>query len=320
MAMIDKPRPEQTAPVDEPFDMPALIRLGLWGTCAVFALAGAVIAGHSDWARPRAGRAQVTATAPANSSQMLTTTQLLARVNEIDIESRRLSESVRLLNVDDDRLTARVSALEHNLDGLTGSITRTPSATAPRPVGGDAVSTPLPVASVAPASTPITTAPSRPPIAIPNLPPQPPMASPPPPSASPTEVQTSRSSRLAMIESYARAKADPIQAGRPSATGDSPADSVVTATDFGVDLGGASSVNGLRTLWIGLKTKHAQLLNGLWPIMSVRDRAKAGPVELRLVAGPLPDAKLAAQLCASFAGEGVACQPAVFDGQRLALR
>ena len=72
-----------------------------------------------------------------------------------------------------------------------------------------------------------------------------------------------------------------------------------------------------------LRTKHAQLLNGLWPIMSVRDRAKPGTpgtVELRLVAGPLPNAAHAARLCAAFAGLGVACQPAVFDGQRLALR
>jgi len=123
-----------------------------------------------------------------------------------------------------------------------------------------------------------------------------------------------------MIESYARAKPEANQLAHAAVSPDSPADSVVTATDFGVDLGGATSVNGLRALWISLKTKHAQLLNGLWPVMSVHDRAKPGVVDLRLVAGPLPDASLAARLCASFAGLGVACQPAVFEGQRLALR
>jgi len=95
---------------------------------------------------------------------------------------------------------------------------------------------------------------------------------------------------------------------------------VATITDFGVDLGGAASVNGLRTLWVSLKTKHAQLLDGLWPIISVHDRAKPGALELRLVAGPLNNAGQAARLCASFTGVGVTCQPAVFDGQRLALR
>jgi hypothetical protein len=324
--MIDKQHPEQTAAVEEHFDMPALIRLGLWGTCAVFALAGAVIAAHSDWSRPRTGHTQVSATVPADPTRMLTTTQLLARVNEIDTENRRLSDSVRLLSVDGDRLTARVAVLEHNLDGLTGSITRPSSATAPRPAAGDTASMPLPppiantpsVASAAQAPVPSAPAPSRPPASTPSVPLQ--TAAAPPPSLAPIGGQTSRSSRLAMIESYARARAEPIQAGRPLATGDAPADSVVTATDFGVDLGSAPSVNGLRTLWITLKTKHAQLLNGLWPIMSIRDRAKVGPVELRLVAGPLADARLAAQLCASFAGLGVACEPAVFDGQRLALR
>jgi hypothetical protein len=128
---------------------------------------------------------------------------------------------------------------------------------------------------------------------------------------------------MATIEYYARSAPEPTdrgQFGHDGTTDNSPAGSVATATDFGVDLGGASSVNGLRALWGTLRTKHAQLLNGLWPIMSIRDRAKPGTVELRLIAGPLPNAAHAARLCAAFAGLGVICQPAVFDGQRLALR
>jgi len=41
---------------------------------------------------------------------------------------------------------------------------------------------------------------------------------------------------------------------------------------------------------------------------------------LRLVAGPLPDAGAAAQLCASLTPMGLFCQPAMYDGQHLAVR
>jgi hypothetical protein len=132
------------------------------------------------------------------------------------------------------------------------------------------------------------------------------------------DVPVPRPGPMATIEYYARSTLDPGRAG--TIDDQSPAGSVATATDFGIDLGGATSVNGLRTLWITLRGKHAQLLNGLWPIMSIRDRAKPGTVELRLIAGPLPNAGNAARLCAAFTGLGIVCQPAVFDGQRLALR
>jgi hypothetical protein len=89
---------------------------------------------------------------------------------------------------------------------------------------------------------------------------------------------------------------------------------------FGVDLGGASSADGLRALWASLQEKHAPLLNGLWPVMSVRDRPKPATFDLRLVVGPLPNAEHAARLCAAFAALGVNCQPAIFNGERMALR
>ena len=60
------------------------------------------------------------------------------------------------------------------------------------------------------------------------------------------------------------------------------------------------------------------LIDGLRPVVSIRDGARPGEVELRLVAGPLPNAGLAARLCNSLAALGLVCQPALFDGQRLA--
>jgi len=98
------------------------------------------------------------------------------------------------------------------------------------------------------------------------------------------------------------------------------AESVVTRTEFGIDLGGDSSIEGLRTLWTNLKTSHAKTLDGLRPVAAIREGKKPGSIELRLVAGPLANAAAAAQLCASLASANQPCQPSVFDGQRLALR
>jgi hypothetical protein len=91
--------------------------------------------------------------------------------------------------------------------------------------------------------------------------------------------------------------------------------------EFGIDIGGASNIEMIRAQWGMLKAQHPKLLEGLTPVVSVRDLRQRRAVELRLVAGPLTNANAAAQLCAALNAAGLpACQPAVFDGQRLALR
>jgi cell division septation protein DedD len=102
----------------------------------------------------------------------------------------------------------------------------------------------------------------------------------------------------------------------PAAATDNPA----TRTEFGIDLGAAANVEGLRALWNAAKAKHGGLLEGLRPLMVVRESARPGGVELRLVAGPIANAASAARLCATLAAAGATCQPATFDGQRLAMR
>ncbi len=97
------------------------------------------------------------------------------------------------------------------------------------------------------------------------------------------------------------------------------AESVATRTDFGVDIGGNASIEGLRALWTTLKTSQPALFEGLRPVIAVRE-GKPGTIELRLVAGPLPNASIAARLCAALSAAGQTCQPTVFDGQRLALQ
>ena len=243
-------------------------RLGAWSGIAILCVAAAVVAAYTETGAQRlaAGDSPVTTSrAPSSAS---------------DSETRRLADVVRALAADRDRLAARVSALERNLDDVTGSIPGRPGSEA-----GNPGASPLPP-SLAPA--PSVTAAAPPSIA--TMPANPPARAP----------QASTVSR-------------PITADA-AATG-----STATRTEFGIDLGTAATVEGLRNLWTSIKDTQAPLLEGLRPVVAVRDGAKPGSLELRLVAGPLANAGVAAKLCAALADAGLTCAPAVFDGQRLAL-
>jgi hypothetical protein len=115
--------------------------------------------------------------------------------------------------------------------------------------------------------------------------------------------------------SQGRIGAGHLATGAPGA-----AESIATRTEFGVDVGGNASIEGLRTLWSTLKAAQPALFDGLRPVIGVREGQRPGAIELRLVAGPLPNASIAARLCAALGAAGQTCQPAVFDGQRLALQ
>jgi hypothetical protein len=109
---------------------------------------------------------------------------------------------------------------------------------------------------------------------------------------------------------------------RGDVTGSTVAPSAAPATaevkaGFGIDIGGERTPDALRTRWTTIKAKQGRYFDGLQPIMAVREGAKAGEVEFRLVAGPLPSAAAAARWCAALAETLTACRPAPFDGQRL---
>jgi len=111
-----------------------------------------------------------------------------------------------------------------------------------------------------------------------------------------------------------------VAAGHLATGSPAGADSVATKTEFGVDLGTNATIEGLRALWARLKANQPGLLEGLRPVMALREGPRGGAPELRLIAGPLANASVAARLCAALGAAGQACQPAVFDGQRLALQ
>lgn len=95
---------------------------------------------------------------------------------------------------------------------------------------------------------------------------------------------------------------------------------VVRRTEFGVDVGGANSVPGLRALWRGLlKSKSNAALASLRPIIVIKESNNGLGMQLRLVAGPIGDAAAAAKICASLTVSDRGCSTTVFEGQRLVL-
>jgi hypothetical protein len=95
----------------------------------------------------------------------------------------------------------------------------------------------------------------------------------------------------------------------------------VQRTEFGVDLGSANSVNGLRALWRGLlKSRANARLAALRPIIVVKEATNGLGMQLRLVAGPLNDAGTAARICASMTENKRPCETTIFDGQRLSIK
>jgi len=235
-----------------------LIRFGAWTGLATLAVLVAVIAARTESGVRRI--ATLVSPEPPAAARSAKELQLANRAFDQEAEQRRLSEAIRMLAADRDRLLARVSTLERNVEDVTGSIAKAPSGAPSGPAIAQAVPEPA-----APAQS--------------------------------------------------RVAAGHLATGSPAG-----ADSVATKTEFGIDLGANATIEGLRTLWTRLKANQPGLLEGLRPIVALREGQRGGAPELRLIAGPLANASVAARLCAALAAAGQACQPAVFDGQRLALR
>ena len=94
----------------------------------------------------------------------------------------------------------------------------------------------------------------------------------------------------------------------------------VQHTEFGVDVGGANSVPGLRALWRGLlKSRSNAALTALRPIIVIKEGNNGLGMQLRLVGGPIKDAAAADKICAAMTENDRTCTTTVFEGQRLAM-
>ena len=202
-------------------------------------------------------------------------------------EIARLNDALRALAAERDQLADRLESVERTLGGITASVPRS-SATRPYPTTDEP--------------------PAAPPAAIASVPGdifQPyaaagPAVIPPSPGQAPMQIHA--------LPKSASAEPPHVQA------------STASRTEFAVDLGSEPTMFGLQARWANLRGTHGSVLANLRPLASIRDGNRPGTVELRLIAGPLPNAGDAARICASLQSKGVNCQATEFNGQRLALR
>jgi hypothetical protein len=304
---------------EDELDRRSLWRIGSWGFAAVGAVIVAVLANQSSTGLRRE---QIAADELARQAQLIR-----SAARESQNETKRLASAVDTLNSDRDRLYSRVTMLEQGLDSVTGTIGRQNSAAAPSAAPASSATSepaaaaqiPSPAPAVAPAAT--TTAAEKPRVATTE--PAPATVAPVAPGASNAPAATPATPLMA--SKSIMAPPDPA-AGKliepetpPSVVTAAPIPEVVAAassadnaeaeaphapklqrTEFGVDVGGANSVNGLRALWRGLLKSRANApLTALRPIIVVKEGNNGLGMQLRLVAGPLGDAAAAAKICAA---------------------
>jgi hypothetical protein len=273
-----------------------------WGMAATAMLAAAVYTAGTDAGIARITTAFATARgeAPVPSAQE-EQAALLA-------DTRELAETVQTLAADRDRLAARLETLERNLEEVTGSIARQPE----RPAEPLAITpAPGPAPQAAPMLPPNPVAPgfvllepalgfNRAPVTAESS--EETWSAVPMPRAAPRPQ--------AMVTGSIPQHQQDSDAGKETARPDKPA--------YGIDLGGATTLDGIRAIWMAQRGKHSAL-SALTPSVANRPGQRGG-AQLRLVAGPLPSAAAAAQICAMLNASRTLCQPSVYDGQPLALR
>jgi hypothetical protein len=230
---------------------------------------------------------------------------------------------LRDLAAERDRLAARLEQVERTVGDITASIKEraTPVTTAATP------STPASAPPRETAATPVEPEPQQivPPRATSKATVPAPGSAQSAGTGEPIDIFRPYAAAQPLVGQPAPAQA-PMQIHAAPRTTESTAareparDSTATRTEFAIDLGAEPTMDGLRALWASLRGNHGTTLNGLRPLVSIREGAKPGSMELRLIAGPLANAGAAARACATLQTKGVTCQTTVFDGQRLALR
>jgi hypothetical protein len=284
------------------FDLHSMWRVLLWGASAAMALAIVAGTAFSDLGTDRIKQMVASFIGPANDTPKLelakvepppppqvTPRQLAA----LETQTRELMQSVRELTAERDSVKARLASLEQHLDDITGTVRRQAAETAtqksvqtatappvPTVTKPDTVAAvPSPTATTPPADTPTTTA-SVPPPAEASTPIEPPIPLP------------------------------PIRAAEEAPIG---------ARELGVDLGGAASLDSLRSHWSALKANFGPELVGLIPSYTTRQK-QSGGTDYRLVLGPMPNSVTAARLCARLATSRIYCRPGTFTVQKFAER
>jgi hypothetical protein len=325
-----EPMAKEIAPrepaTDEASGMRLLWRLAAWGGGAALALFVVAIASQTQTGSQRLALALAPVELPVRP---VATVRVPPPEKPKDAETERLAAELRVLSADRDRLAARVSTLERQLDDMTGSIKRLAARPAPAPA---------PKERPAP-SMPATVSPLISPLAMPKLGGPASWTRP----ASPTSAK-------AQAPETAEADAAEPEAAEPDASKAAPAptepqmedaapaepqtkDAAAPALDkvplppvriaaaepgkpqFGLALAGASSLELTRIQWTMLKANFEALLAGLEPRAVAEKRGKA--THYQLLAGPLPSFTEATKLCARLIAAHASCRPVKFAGDPL---
>jgi hypothetical protein len=327
----------------KPFDLRALLRLATWGCVAATALMLAVLSANMGTKHQALAPSTTALQVPA------ATVQLTTRQTEPDKATHQLSEAVSGLAADRDRLVARIASLERNLEDVTGSIKQQAAAppasvsaqtsmhaptTAPAPAFVPAqastpaqASVPMPASGPAPRSMPALAPTATAPSATPSSPAPPaPRSQAQPekekvtPTATAPLAATPTPPPGAIAASPSAPAAPPAAAPPPTRVANLPEASDPEGksrmVDFGLDIGGATTFDGLRALWNSVRNNTADLFEDLHPMVAVRENKSRG-VDLRLVVGPIASSEAATQMCATLLAARRFCQMTIFEGQPL---
>jgi len=340
---------------EDHFDRRALWRLGSWGVATVGAVIVAVLAGQSSIGLHReqmasgdlARQQQIQSVAMESQNEAR---RLASAIETLNSDRDRLYARVTVLEQGLDTVTGAI-ARQNSAPAWPQAATTAPAT--PEPAQQPAAQNPPP----APVVSPVAAAPAKPaekppadtapakdssPAAVSpvakasqaqapqNSPQNSPAVAPAtplmasksmlaPPDAPagkliPSETPVSAITASPMPEVVASAQAADVAERDPPKV-------AVQRTEFGVDVGSANSLGGLRALWRGLlKSKSNAPLAALRPIIVVKESNSGLGMQLRLVAGPLADAAAAAKICAVMIESERTCETTVFDGQRLSMK
>jgi hypothetical protein len=341
---------------EDAFDRRAMWRVGLWAGASVGAVVLAVYASHSSIASRRdqlapadLARQEQQIQSIANESQN-ERRRLASAIETLNGDRDRLYYRVTALEQGLESMTGAIAKQSAALSPPSAQ-PPAPAMTEPQTTAQSQAPAPPPVVSPV-ATVPKTPerppAPDKPPSEVATTPEQAPAAVSSMAPKTSTQAATASSTSLIatkslmappdaaagkLIESDKVAKASQAPPKPEVVAASGPADEVepeppaltaaqlaVQRTEFGVDVGGANSLSGLRALWRGLlKSKANAVLTTLRPIIVIRENSNGLGMQLRLVAGPLGDAAAAAKICAGMFENERPCETAVFDGQRLAM-
>lgn len=299
----------KSAAAKPPFTMRSLwLQVG-WGLAAVAAVFVAVLSTRDELAMQRV--------AALLASFGLTPLQTPQQFNA-EAAARQLAQAVHVLADDRDRLANRLAALERDIDDMTGSIKKQIEAvkaakSEPPPWPDDAPPTPMTPADIAAmikqATPPETTGVLSPSPSSPAGAGSPNASSPSLPSPSQTVAATAPDAPNIQT---AAASPSSAEAAAPAAA--------APAAPYGADIATAATMKTLRARWAWLRAAHPAIFDGLRPLVSVKQNGRTSRTELHLVVGPYASAEAAMQFCDFVIPYHLTCQPAMFDGSRLALQ